>query len=199
MILSSFDNTLKQLAADKTLMANATCFNVVKDLMAMVASVQSLAMSNQGAVADMLQMNISAKLVELESIISMFGMQRLAQFGGGQMQQPQPFMPNTQMHNQSFYYPPMGMGMGQMPQQMQQPVQQSVPVQPQVAPQPVPQPAPQPQVVQQPQPVPQTQLASQPVNNGESVVGFSALPGMEGGGNGKPAVGRDYILKLLNE
>ncbi|MCL2756402.1 MAG: hypothetical protein FWE45_05135 [Firmicutes bacterium] len=246
MILSSFDNTLKQIASDKNLMANVTCFNVVKDLMAMVHAVQALASANQGS-NDILQVNISAKLTECESIITTFGMQRLAACGalsGGNQQQmhqqPQPFTPNTQMHNQNFYYPTMGqMQQAPMPQQpqvmaqpqqqitpmpqpqvmaqpqqiVQQPVHQPTPMpqpqpvqQPQVAPQPAPQmqqaPA-APQPIQQPQPqfTPQEQSAQQaPASGGESIMGFSSLPGMGGGGGGdKPAVGRDYILKLLNE
>ena len=178
MILSAFDNMLKAIANDKTLMSDAGRFNSVQELMTIVGSVQALARSvENGNMNDMLIVSIKGKLMELESIITMFGNQKLAAVGimsqGGQ-QQPMPFMPNMPMHNQNLYYPTMGQQMFQQPQQQpqqqqqmgqqfaqpqQQPQQQMS--QPQQQPDPVVQeaPAPAPQVT--PQATPQS--APQPV------------------------------------
>jgi len=49
-------------------------------------------------------------------------------------------------------------------------------------------------------PAPPPKPADTSSSSGGGVAGFGGLPGMGGGGDdGKPAVGRDFILKLLNE
>lgn len=240
MILGGFDNTLKTLSADRTVMSNANSFNVVRDLMTIVNSVQGLA----GAVAnsnihDMLAMSLMGKISELESIITMFGNQRLTTFGINTMPNPmmgsmQPIMPGMQMHNQSFYYPTMGQqqmypagNQFQTPmappamQPMPQPTVMPPPPPPAPAPAPLPPaepsyapspaPIPAPSLAHAPAPAPARAVAPAPVPSpaapsprsdaSSSIAKGGVLPGVSlpGLSDDKPAAGRDYILKLLEE
>ena len=168
MILTSFDNMLKTIINDKSLMADASRFNVVRELMSIVNSVQSLASSVDGGnMNDMLIVSIKGKLIELESIITTFGSQRLASIGimPGTQPQQMPFMPNAPMHNQNLYYPTMGQHMyGQpMGQMYAQPH-----MQPHMHPQSPPPMMQQQQQSQQPQP-PQAQQSNQQQNSSMSI------------------------------
>ncbi|MCL2570201.1 MAG: hypothetical protein FWE16_03260 [Firmicutes bacterium] len=216
MILGSFDNMLKTISNDQQQMSFGNNFNVVRELMNIVSQVQHFAHSIQSSsVNDMLSMNLSGKLQEIESIITTFGMQRLMANGinTGGMQQNAPFMPNNPMHNQNFYYPSMGMGMPNM--QMQQPqmmqpqppqMQQAAPPSPPVPQPPVQAPPSTPPPAPTPQPLMQDtsgDVAPAPSSSGGGSSGPASsftLPGLGGGGgDDKPAPGRDYLLKLLSD
>ena len=211
---------------DSVLMSSPNHFKAINDLMALVKAAQGLSgcvmASNMG---DALSMMLTEKVREIENILATFGPQRLASLGvntGGGMPQMNPFTTAPVM-NQNFHYPTMGQQSGYVqpqhfaqPQPMApQPQMQPMPVQqapPQMAPAPAPvappQMAPQPQaepvaVAPAPQPAPvaaESPATSAPSNGGGGGNVFMALPGALGGGGGddKPAVGRDYLLKILS-
>ena len=238
MVLSNFDNMLKTISNDRAIMSNGNSFNVVRDLMTLVSAVQNMA--NVAGGNDMLSMSLMGKISELESIISIFGPQRLAAYGinagGMAMGGVQPFMPGNPMQNQSFVYPTMGQQMyggGYAQPAMAPPMQamphpsqhvapafptehaQSIPMNPQQSAPMPPQMATSPelppsQMVASPPsfsqnagaPPPTSQVQGAPSFSGSSLLGGALPASLPGAGNGagdKPAIGRDYLLKLLDE
>jgi len=227
MVLANFDNMLKSVSSNPSVMMSGNSLNVVRGLSSLVQAVQMMASANMG-MNDMLSMSLGGKISEIESILATYGPQRLQQFGIGMngmgmnpmMGAGQPFAPNMQMHNQSFHYPVMGGGMPPMmgvppqmpmaaPPMQPMPMPQEAPPMMAPAPMPAPQPAPAPVAAPAPAPQPVQAAAPAPVaaptpvsapsgggGGGMSLGG--GLPGA-GGGSDKPAAGRDFLLKLLND
>ena len=217
---------LMNIANDRNMMSQGNNYAVVQGLLSVVQSIKNIqGVMQTDRMNDMFSMNVASKIMELESIVEMFGNQRLMScginvnmMGGMQQQQMSPLMANNPMYNQQMFYPQNMMGGMQQPMQQQYPPQQQYPQQQmppqQQAPQPIPekqQPAPAPiaappPVMQAPAPeaaaipmaaaAPEAAPTAKPASSGPAV--SMALPGMGGGGNEK-AAGRDYLLQLLSE
>lgn len=210
MLLKNFEDMLKNIESDKMLMSYGDNPYIVNSILSVVNMVQSLSNAiKSDRVSDMFSFTISNKILELESLVVMHGQQRLMERGinvQGNMQYFNPAMQNQQMFNpMQFQQQPVF----QQPMYQQPMPQMQQPMQPQYAAQPAPQMA---QPPQQPAPPPQPAAAtpasgaqqpnepkpvidtSQKSSSGGGSAGFS-LPGA-GNGNEK-AVGRDYLLKLL--
>lgn len=206
---------------------NQETVNSILSIVNMVQSAQNLVRTDRSN--DMFSMSVSSKLMELENVIVTLGYQRLMErginVGANMRQQFNPMMPSMPMYNQPMNYPNMPMYQPQpqqmyMPQQQQfdpqysQPMpqqqpqyapmppqqaqtvapQQAAPVQQAAAPAPAPKPQPAPAPAPAPKPVVNT--APKPAASSSSSGG---LPGMGGGSDEKAAVGRDFLLKLLED
>ncbi|MDR0850839.1 MAG: hypothetical protein LBN07_05205 [Christensenellaceae bacterium] len=228
MQLKEFADALRNIENDRMIMSYGNNAAVVGSILSVVDLVQSLSrVMRQDRQSDMFSMNVSNQLMQFESSVIMFGMQRLSQNGINLPPQLSPYGQQP-MYNQPAYNPNMmysgAPSFGGMTQQYQQQYQQQpqyqAPQQPQyqqqpqaqpqyqAAPPPQPAPAPPPQVAPAPAPAPKP--APKPVINDDDDDAPQAkpiggnkgasmnLPGMGGGGDEK-AAGRDYLLQLLGD
>lgn len=170
MQLKEFADSLRNIENDRMMMSYGNNAAVVGSILSVVDLVQSLTrVTKQDRLNDMFKMNVSNQLMQLESSVIMFGMQRLAQNGINLPPQMAPYGQQP-MYNQPTYNPNMmysgasnNFGMGQQQQFQQQQFQQPQ-FQPQAQPQ-FQQPQfqqPQQAQYQQPQGQPQYQAAPAP-------------------------------------
>ncbi|MCL2539895.1 MAG: hypothetical protein FWE53_00465 [Firmicutes bacterium] len=227
-MLNDFENMLRNIENDRMMMSFGDNLAVVNSIRSIVSMVQSLgSFIRNDKVNDMFTFNVANKIMELESIVAMYGQQRITERGlhksvGYGMQQPMPFMPNSPMMQQpmmpnmmynanTMFAPQMPMQQPymqpQMPQYvppMQQPAYPAAPApMPQYAPEPAAAPAPAPPAPAPAPAAPQpAAAAAKPAVDTSKPAGGPAaafnLPGM-GGGDGEKAAGRDYLLALLGE
>jgi len=211
MTLAALNNSLQMAFRDSVLMSSPSHYKALTDMANLAQSVQSLSgMVMAGNNGDTLSMMLVEKVREIENILATFGPQRLQSFGVNVGMQPgmSPFSA-TPIQNQSFQYPTMGQHAPPVQPHYQQPMQphpQPVAPPPMAPPVQVPPPMPEaPPVQAAPPPVAHAPVSEAPPpapppsggGGGQASV-FMALPGMGGGGDdGKPALGRDYILKVL--
>ncbi|MDD2226996.1 MAG: hypothetical protein PHH71_00220 [Clostridia bacterium] len=146
MLLREFEDILRNIEADRSLMSYGTNKETVNSILSIVNLLQSaLNVVSLDRSNDMFTNIIANKLLELEEIVVSQGSQRLFEHGINLQQYAQyvPKMPTASTFNNPYFYNRMYSSM-QMPPSM--PTPQFIPA-PQFAPQPQYAPAPQPQFI----------------------------------------------------